>query len=131
MTRIARKRVGRLRLVDAAAGLTWSAAAEAFLAGRSLSPGTRRVYASVLRRLAEQLPPDPLPDLSPAALESAVTTVYAETAPATWNWVIATLGSFLDYADRQGWLSDGALFTARLDRRRPAADHTRRWTGTR
>ena len=112
----------RLALKDEPA--TLGVAAEAFLAGRDLAPGSRRVYGLTLARLRTELGDDAaLAGITPARLRRALAAAYPEASAATWNRVVATIRSFLAYCARQGWVA--ADPAASLERRRAPADHTR------
>ena len=117
--------MGRVvRLAPEGRPVTLGAAAEAFLAGRDLAPGSRRVYGLTLARLRAELGDDlPLDRLTPARLRRALAAAYPEASAATWNRVVATTRSFLAWCARQGWLSGDPA--AGLDRRRVPANHTR------
>lgn len=75
-----------------------------FLVERDLAPSTHRVYALALGRLVEVLGADtPLFRITPRSLARFMASSYAHLAPASWNRVVATLGSFFAYTTRQGW----------------------------
>jgi len=93
-------------------------AAASFLAERDLAPSSHRVYALALGRLVEVLGADtPLPRIAPRRLARFMnSTSYSYLAPASWNRVAATLGSFFAYTTRQGWAPVSPA--AGLERRR-------------
>ena len=79
------------------------AAVTAFLTERDLAPSRHRVYAFALDRLTDHLGPDtPVEQVSPRMLVDFMAVRYPRLAPATWNRVVATLGSFFAYTTRQG-----------------------------
>ena len=104
-------------------------AVAAFLAERDLAPSTHRVYKLALDRLIAHLGPDtPLVHVGPRVLAGFMEATYAHLAPASWNRVVATLGSFFAYTTRQGWTPASpasALERRRLRSDREAHDRTR------
>ncbi|MGO9901957.1 MAG: site-specific integrase, partial [Solirubrobacteraceae bacterium] len=93
----------------------------AFLAERDLAPSSHRVYALALGRLQDQLGADTLlPKITPRRLAQFMTSSYEYLAPASWNRVIATLGSFFAYTTRQGWTAKSPA--AGLERRQLRTD---------
>lgn len=69
-------------------------AVEAFLTERDLAPSTHRVYALALHRLVAVLGADtPLDQITPARLTRFLATTYGHLAPASYNRVVATVGS--------------------------------------
>jgi hypothetical protein len=75
-----------------------------FLTERDLAPSSQRVYALAPGRLGEQLAPDmPLSEVTPRTLAALMTRSHPHLAPASWNRVVATLGSLFAYTTRQGW----------------------------
>ena len=117
--------MGRVvRLAPEGEPATLGAAAEAFLAGRELAPGSRRVYGLTMARLRAELGDDAeLARLTPTRLRRALAAAYPEASAATWNRVVATTRSFLAWCARQGWVA--ADPAASLERRRAPADHAR------
>ena len=92
-----------------------------FLAERDLAPSSYRVYALALGRLSEQLAANtPLSEVTPRTLAAFMTSSYPHLAPASWNRVVATLGSFFAYTTRQGWTVTSPA--AGLERRRLTID---------
>lgn len=103
------------------AGETLGPAVAAFLAERDLAPSSHRVYALALDRLIEHLGPDkPLAQVHPRVLARFMNSRYSHLAPASWNRVTATLGSFFTYTTRQGWTATSPA--AGLERRHPRTD---------
>ena len=98
-----------------------------FLTDRDLAPSSHRVYALTLDRIIGQLGPDiPVAQITTAMLARFLTTTYAHLAPASYNRVVATLGSLFAYTTRQG--ATPASPAAGLERRRlrsGPADHAR------
>lgn len=86
------------------AGEALGQAVVSFLAERDLAPSSHRVYALALGRLSAELGPDtPLCRITSRRLTRFMTSSYDHLAPASWNRVTATLGSFFAYTTRQGW----------------------------
>ncbi len=98
-----------------------------FLAERDLAPATQRVYALTLHRLVEVLGADtPLARITPRRLTRFLTGSYGHLAPASYNRVVATLGSLFAYTTRQRWTATSPA--AGLERHRLRTDrnsHTR------
>lgn len=117
MAKPASAKVTALRQADEAL----APAVAAFLAERDLAPSSHRVYALALDRLVDYLGPErPLAQVGPRVLARFMTTRYSHLAPASWNRVAATLGSFFAYTTRQGWTATSPA--AGLERRRPRTD---------
>jgi site-specific recombinase XerD len=75
------------------------------------------VYALALARLEDQLGPDaPVDRITTRRLARFMSASYQHLAPASWNRVTATLGSFFAYTTRQGWTVKSPA--AGLERRR-------------
>jgi len=103
------------------AGESVCEAVACFLAERDLAPSSYRVYALALGRLSEQLAPNtPLSEVTPRTLAAFMTSSYPHLAPASWNRVVATLGSFFAYTTRQGWTTTSPA--AGLERHRLTID---------
>ena len=67
-------------------------------------PSSHRVYALALARLTDHLGPDtPVDQVSPRTRAEFMAARYPHLVPATWNRVVATLGSLFAYTTRQGW----------------------------
>ena len=88
----------------AAGGEPLDAAVAAFLTERDLAPSSHRVYVFTLARLTDHLGPEtPVEQVSPGMLAEFMAARYPHLAAASWNRVVATLGSFFAYTTRQGW----------------------------
>jgi hypothetical protein len=88
----------------AAGGEPLAAAVAAFLTDRDLAPSSHRVYVFTLARLTDHLGPEtPVEQVSPRMLAEFMAARYPHLAAASWNRVVATLGSFFAYTTRQGW----------------------------
>lgn len=93
----------------------------AFLAERDLAPSSHRVYKLALDSLARHLGPGTdVAGVGPRDLALFMEHTYSGLAPASWNRVVATLGSFFAYATRQGWAP--ASPAGGLERRRRRSD---------
>ena len=98
-------------------GVELGEAVEAFLAGRDLAPTSRRVYALTLAALIQDLgATTDVVTVGRRDLAEFLRRRHAGGAPKSWNRVVATLGSFFAYCDRQGWV--GASPAVGLERRR-------------
>jgi hypothetical protein len=76
-------------------------AVDTFLTERDLAPSTHRVYALVLHRLVALLGTEtPLQEITPQRLTRFLSTSYGHLAPASYNRVVATLGSLFAYTTR-------------------------------
>jgi integrase len=87
------------------------------------------VYALALARLQDQLGPDtPVSQITARQLTQFMGSSYQHLAPASWNRVTATLGSFFAYTTRQGWTvkSPAAALERRRLRARRKGDAQRR-----
>ncbi|NMM29684.1 MAG: site-specific integrase [Cellulomonas sp.] len=115
-------RSGLMAVPAAESLVTWQAAAEAFLR-RDIAPGTRRVYGLTLSAVASHLDTNVLAEVDATHLGRAVGLAYPAASPATWNRVVATVRSFLQFARRQGWVATDVA--AGLERRHVAEDHNR------
>jgi len=75
------------------------------------------VYALALARLQDQFGADtPVGQITVRRLAQFMGSNYQHLAPASWNRVTATLGSFFAYTTRQGWTVKSPA--AGLERRR-------------
>jgi integrase len=102
---------------------TWQRASDAFLR-RDLAPGSLRIYRLTLDQVADQVGGSTrLADLTPRGLAEALHAAYPDAAPASWNRHVATLRSFLTFAQRHDWLQEDP--TRALERRRVPEDHSR------
>ncbi len=111
-----------------AAGERLDTANAYFLAERDLAPSSHRVYELALARLQDHLGADtPVGQITARRLAQFMGSSYQHLAPASWNRVVATLGSFFAYTTRQGWT--GKSPATGLERRRSQTsrdDHLRR-----
>jgi site-specific recombinase XerD len=126
--------MGTVRKLNAASqAVTLAAATAAYLAtlNHDESKGTRRMYASVLNRVAGQFgEASDLDSITPEGLaqwfssESGLFSAKrGQVAPATWNVALDAVRSACTYWAGQGWLSsDPAVM---LRRRKTAPDRTR------
>jgi site-specific recombinase XerD len=106
------------------AGERLDTAIACFLAERDLAPSTHRVYVLALARLPEQLGADTLVgQITARRLTQFMSSSYQHLGPASWNRVVATLGSFFAYTTRQGWSTRSPA--AGLERRQLRADRER------
>lgn len=117
-----------LRLLTTTAPITWEAARDAFLA-RDLAPTTRRSYGLTLDALGSALGHVPPEMLTPEAVLAACEQVYGSTSPATWNRIVATVGSWAAFCARRGWVGPG--LADGLERRRLPEDRDRALSRTR
>jgi hypothetical protein len=102
-------------------------AIEAFLATPrcTQSANTRRVYGEVLRRAADLLGSGrALVDIDDQEIAAALTTLWGDAAPATWNRNRAVISSWLTWCEHKARWSAPTL-PATCERRRQPADHTR------
>jgi integrase/recombinase XerC/integrase/recombinase XerD len=99
-------------------------AVTAFLAETDLAPATHHVYALTLHRLVAALgATQPLEAITVRDLTRFLTSSYGHLAPASYNRVVATLGSLFAYTTAQGHTV--ASPAAGLARRRMRTDrHT-------
>ena len=96
-------------------------AVAAFMAERDLAASSARVYQLALDRLVSYLGAEtPVSVLDARALARFMASAYPHLAPASWNRVAATLGSFFAYTTRQGWTATSPA--AGLERRRHRVD---------
>lgn len=87
----------RLRRIDSSAP-SLADAVDAYLDERDLTPGSLRVYGFTLGRLVEAVGEQtPLERVTAATLRRFLAAHYDHLAPASWNRVVATLGSFFSY----------------------------------
>ncbi|MFI6031621.1 tyrosine-type recombinase/integrase [Amycolatopsis magusensis] len=101
------KLAARRRATGAAGKPSVRAAIDAFLDSPKIAgnPHTLRAYTNVLDRVADRLDPDrALADLADAEIGDALTALWGEAKPATWNRNRAAVGSWLAWcADKQHW----------------------------
>lgn len=102
-------------------------AADAFLAAPrgSGSPNTRRAYTDVLHRLADTLGPDrALADIGDDEIAAALTALWRDAAPSTWNRNRAAVSSWLTWCTTKArWAAPGLPGTC--ERRTEPRDDTR------
>jgi len=129
--RAASGEAGKLSAVTAVLApthLSLAAAIDQFLGRPDLAPQSIRAYRQVLERLAVELGVDaaaaPLHALDTQALEDATRRLWGGLAPATWNRNLASVRSFLRWANRNHGQTPAPLELA-LARRREPADRTR------
>jgi site-specific recombinase XerD len=122
---VERRAPGRSGLVRMAQfeSVSVAEAAEAFLAERDLSIGTRRKYRETLELLTAHTGGPAVADISGRDLVRFMAKRWGHTAPATWNRQRACLRSFFAYCSRQRWIVEDP--TEALERRRIPADETR------
>jgi integrase len=110
-----------------AGGPTVRAAIDAFLDSPKIkgNPNTLRAYTNVLDRAAEQVGPGlTLADLDDTEIGAALTALWGEAKPATWNRNRAAVGSWLTWcADKQHWTAPALPGSA--ERQRENNDDTK------
>lgn len=95
-----------------------------FLDRERLDDNSRRTYGYTLTRLVGLLGADtPVAAVTRDQLAAAAAAGWPDVAPATWNRVVATIGSLFAFAVRRGWLVDDP--SSVLERRREVVDHDR------
>lgn len=119
--------MGTVRKLNAASqGVTLAAAKAAYLAtlDHPEAKGTRRMYASILKRLADRFgEATALDSIPPEGLAAWFGSQWGESAPSTWNVALDAVRSACRYWSDQGWLtSDPAVM---LRRRKTPADRPR------
>jgi len=119
--------MGTVRKLNAARqGVTLAAAKAAYLAtlDHPEAKGTKRMYASVLGRLAGRFgEASDLDSITPEALAAWFGDTWGQKAPATWNVALDAIRSACRFWADQGWLSSDPA--AMLRRRKTAPDRTR------
>ncbi|MGQ0773174.1 MAG: hypothetical protein ACT4NY_01945 [Pseudonocardiales bacterium] len=104
----------------AAGGPTIRASIDAFLDSPNIkgNPNTLRAYTGVLDRLAERLDADrALADVADSEIGDALTGLWDEAKPSTWNRNRAAVGSWLSWcATKQHWTAPA--LPAAAERRR-------------
>jgi site-specific recombinase XerD len=119
--------MGTVRKLNAASqGVTLAAAKAAYLAtlDHPEAKGTKRMYASVLSRLAGRFgEAADLGSITPEGLAGWFGDTWGQSAPSTWNVALDAIRSASRFWSDQGWLtSDPAVM---LRRRKTAPDRTR------
>ena len=117
----------RQRGAGAAGGPTLRAGIDAFLDSPKIrgNPNTLRAYAGVLDQVAERLDPDrPLAAVAGAEIGDALSELWGDAKPATWNRNRAAVRSWLAWcAGKQHWTAPAV--PAAVERRREPADETK------
>ncbi|MGW3473026.1 tyrosine-type recombinase/integrase [Saccharopolyspora sp. NPDC000995] len=115
------------RAAGSVVGPSVRAAIDAFLDTPKIkgNPNTLRAYTNVLDRTADQLDADrALADIADAEIGNALTELWGEAKPATWNRNRAAVGSWLAWcADKQNWASPALPGSA--ERQRENNDDTK------
>ena len=107
----------------AGGGRTFGAAVDTFLS-QPWPATTARTYGGTLERLAAVLGRDrPLAGITDEKMAEAATVLWGNLAARTWNRHLATVGSFLAWCRRHGWLSGELELHA--DRRAEPGDDTK------
>jgi site-specific recombinase XerD len=102
---------------------TLGAAVDAFLA-QPRPATTARTYTRTLEHVARRLGRDrTLADIGDEELAAAVSQLWGDRAPRTWNRHLATIRSFLSWCRRHGWPAGDLQL--RADRRAVPEDDTR------
>ena len=119
--------MGTVRKIRAnAQGVTLGVARVAYLAtlDHPEARGTRRMYASILGRLADRFgEASALDSITPEGLADWFGRQWGESAPSTWNVALDAIRSACRFWADQGWLT--ADTAAMLRRRKTAPDRTR------
>jgi integrase len=106
---------------------TVRASIDAFLDSPAImtTANTLRAYSNVLARVAERLSADrPLGDVADLEVGEALTALWEQSKPATWNRNRAVVGSWLAWCrDKQHWLSPE--LPSSIERRREPEDTTK------
>ena len=117
----------RRRVTDTDGGPTARAAIDAFLDTPKIkgNPNTLRAYTGVLDRLADRLDANrALADIVDAEIGDALTELWGEAKPATWNRNRAAVGSWLAWcADKRHWAAPE--LPASAERQRENTDDTK------
>ncbi|MFD4190509.1 tyrosine-type recombinase/integrase [Amycolatopsis thermoflava] len=123
MTKLDTRRAG----TGKTGGPTVRAAIDAFLDSPTIkgNPNTLRAYTGVLDRAAEVLGPDrALADVVDDEIAEALTALWGEAKPSTWNRNRAAVGSWLTWcASKQHWAAP--TMPAAVERRRENNDDTK------
>ena len=117
----------RRRVTDTDGGPTVRAAIDAFLDTPKIkgNPNTLRTYTGVLDRLADRLGANrALADIVDTEIGDALTELWGEAKPATWNRNRAAVGSWLAWcADKRHWAAPE--LPASAERQRENTDDTK------
>lgn len=127
VTKLETRRGGNEPKPAKAGGPTVRSSIDAFLDTPKVkkNPNTLRAYAGVLDRAAEHIGPDrKLADVDDPDIGDALTGLWGEAKPATWNRNRAAVGSWLTWcADKQHWTAPALPATA--ERQRENNDDTK------
>lgn len=106
----------KLRDVGSPTFVTVGAGVEQFLQRRDLRPRSRIIYGQTLGRLVAAVGAEAsFGDLDHDIVEALMDEWHAGAAPATWNLNLASIRSFISFAQRQRWLEGDP--TAGIERR--------------
>jgi integrase len=106
----------KLRDVGSPTFVTVGAGVEQFLQRRDLRPRSRIIYGQTLGRLVAAVGAEAsLGDLDHDIVQALMDQWHAGAAPATWNLNLASIRSFISFAQRQRWLEEDP--TAGIERR--------------
>jgi integrase len=114
------------KIRNPAQGVTLATARDAYLAtlDHPEAKGTKRMYASVLNRLADRFgEASCLDGITPEALADWFGQQWGQSAPSTWNVALDAIRSACRYWTDQGWLTSGPAVMLR--RRKVAPDRSR------
>jgi hypothetical protein len=107
-------------------GPTVEQAVAAYLEAAALAPNSDRSYRQTLGRLTRELAGEAaLAALTGDELTGALTSVWGDAAPATWNQKLSIARAWLSWCHRQAWCAAPERLLAALDRRREPEDTTR------
>jgi integrase len=97
-----------------------AAAVDRFLDERDLAPRSRVVYADTLTRMVADLDGVALGEVTTDEVTRHLDRRYGEVAPATFNRVRATIGSFFTFAAKRGWVPANPVDHVERRKDRPA-----------
>jgi integrase len=127
VTTLKTRRSGRQQKPAKAGGPTVRAAIDAFLDSPKIksNPNTLRAYTNVLDRTAEEIGPDrKLASIEDNEIGDALTELWGQAKPTTWNRNRAAVGSWLAWChDKQHWTAPALPSSAQ--RRRENTDDTK------